>query len=75
MIPVFKNVEGRYTAKNYRPVSLLSVVSKVFEKFVNDRINKCVNDFIIFRDSNIFKFSTEEHFFMHYSITKPVELS
>ena len=36
--PVFKNVGKRFTAKNYRPVSLLSVVSKVFEKLVNDRI-------------------------------------
>ena len=32
MVPVFKNVEERFTAKNYCPVSLLSVVSKVFEK-------------------------------------------
>ena len=38
MVPVFKNVGERYTAKNYRPVSLLSVVSKVFEKLVNNRI-------------------------------------
>ena len=29
---VLKNVEERSTAKNYRPVSLLSVVIKVFEK-------------------------------------------
>ena len=29
---------GRSTAKNYRPVSLLSVVSKVVEKLVNNRI-------------------------------------
>ena len=28
----------RSTAKNYHPVSLLSVVSKVFEKLVNNRI-------------------------------------
>ena len=33
MVPVFKNVGERSTAK-----SLLSVVSKVFEKFVNNRI-------------------------------------
>ena len=28
----------RSTAKNYCPVSLLSVVTQVFEKFVNNRI-------------------------------------
>ena len=38
VVPVFKNVWERSTAKNYRPVSLLSVVSKVFEKLVNNRI-------------------------------------
>ena len=38
LVPVFKNVGERSTTKNYRPVSLLSVVSKVFEKLVNNRI-------------------------------------
>ena len=38
VVPVFKNVWERSTAKNYCPVSLLSVVSKVFEKLVNNRI-------------------------------------
>ena len=38
MVPLLKNVGVRSTAKNYRPVSLLSVVSKVFEKLVNNRI-------------------------------------
>ena len=38
VVPVFKNVGERSTAKNYRLVSLLSVVSKVFEKLVNNRI-------------------------------------
>ena len=37
-VPVFKNVGERSTAKNYHPVSLLSVVGKVFEKLVNNRI-------------------------------------
>ena len=45
MIPVFKNVGERSTSKNYHPVSLLSVVSKVFEKVVNntivDHLEKC----------------------------------
>ena len=38
MVPVFKNVGEMSTAKNYRPVSLLLVVSRVFEKLVNNRI-------------------------------------
>ena len=38
MVPVFKNFGERSTAKTNRPVSLLSVVSKVFEKLVNNRI-------------------------------------
>ena len=38
VVPVFKNVGERPTAKNYHLVSLLSVVSKVFENLVNNRI-------------------------------------
>ena len=38
VVPVFKNVEERSPSKNHGPVSLLSVVSKVFEKLVNNRI-------------------------------------
>ena len=38
VVPVFKNVGERSTSKNYHPVNLLSVVSKVFEKLVNNRI-------------------------------------
>ena len=45
IFPVFKNVEERSTARNYRPVSLLSAVSKAFEKLVNNRtvdhLEKC----------------------------------
>ena len=38
VVPVLKNIGERSAAKNYRPVSLLPVVSKVFEKLVNNRI-------------------------------------
>ena len=38
VVPVFKNVGKRSTAENCHPVSLLSVVSEVFEKLVNNRI-------------------------------------
>ena len=38
VVPVFKNVGERSTTKNYCPVSLLSVIIKVFENLVNNRI-------------------------------------
>ena len=38
VVPVFKNIGERSTAKNYRPVSLLPAVSKVFKKLVNNRV-------------------------------------
>ena len=45
MVPVFKNVGGRSTAKNYHPVILLSVVSKVLKKLANkwivDQLDRC----------------------------------
>ena len=49
VVVVFEDVGERSTAKNYCPISLLSVVSKVFEKLVNNRIiyiieiNICLN--------------------------------
>ena len=37
VVALFKNVGERSNAKNYHPVSLLSVVSKVFKKLENNR--------------------------------------
>ena len=45
VVPVFNNVGERSSAKNHHPFILLSVVSKVFEKLVNngivDHLGKC----------------------------------
>ena len=38
MVPLFKIVGERSTTKNYHLVGHLSVVSKVFEKLLNNRI-------------------------------------
>ena len=38
MVHVFKNVGERSTAKSYYPVDIYSMVSKVFEKLVNNTI-------------------------------------
>ena len=41
VVPVFRNIGERYAAKNYHLVGLLSRVSKVFKKLVNNRIVDC----------------------------------
>ena len=38
MVPAFKNVGERSTAKNYFHVNLYSVVSRIFEKHVHNKI-------------------------------------
>ena len=50
MVPVFKSVGERSTAKYYHHISLLSVVSKVFEKFVNNRILDHLEKWGLFSD-------------------------
>ena len=56
MVPVFKNVGStakngeRSTAKNYRLVSFFSVVSKVFEKLVNNMIDEHLKKCDLFSD-------------------------
>ena len=50
MVPVFRNVGVRSTAKNHHPISLLSMISKVFEKLVNNRILDHLEKHIFFFD-------------------------
>ena len=50
VVPVFKNVGERSTARKYHPVSLLSVVSKVFQKLVNNRIVDDLEKYGLFSD-------------------------
>ena len=57
MVPVFKNVGKMSEAKNYCPVSLLSVVSKVLEKLAH-RIADHLEECSLFSDSQFgFRFS------------------
>ena len=50
VVPVFRNVGEGSTAKSYGPVSLLSAVSKVFEKLVYNRIVDHVEKCGLFSD-------------------------
>ena len=50
LVPVYKNVGERSIAKNYDPVSVLFVVSKVLEKFVNNRVVDHLEKLCLFSD-------------------------
>ena len=43
VIPIFKNKDDLYK-ENYRPVSVLSHLSKVFERIKNHQINDYIKD-------------------------------
>ena len=45
VIPLFKKVDP-YDKINYRPVSLLSHMSKVFERIIFYQINECIEPFL-----------------------------
>ena len=53
VIAVFKNVRERSTPKNYCLVSLLSVVSRIFEKLVNNRPVDHLTKYGLFPDVQI----------------------
>ena len=50
LVPEFKNVCERSDPKNYSPVGLLSVVSKVFEELINDKLVRHLESVDLFSD-------------------------
>ena len=50
VVLVFKNVGGRSTAENYRPINFLYVVSKVSEELLNNRIIDPLENCDLFSD-------------------------
>ena len=50
MVPVYKNVGDRSTAKSYHAVSLLSVISKVFAKLENNTLADHLEKSSLFSD-------------------------
>ena len=55
---MFKYVGERSDPKNYHPVNLLSVVSKIFEKLINDKLVRHLRSVSLFSDFQYgFRFS------------------
>ena len=50
VVPVFKNSGERSDPKNYRPISLLPVISKVFESLLNEALIAHLESFDLLSD-------------------------
>ena len=50
VVPIFKNAGDRSDPSKYRPVSLLSVISKVFERLINKRLVGFLESLDLFSD-------------------------
>ncbi|MCG8032694.1 MAG: hypothetical protein JAZ03_11025, partial [Candidatus Thiodiazotropha taylori] len=73
IIPLYKNKGDSLDANNYRPITLLSCLGKLFTAVLNDRLNTYLesNDILLenqagFRQS----YSTIEHIFSLHCITQ-----
>ena len=46
VIPVYRKDEP-YDENNYRPISILSYLSKIYEKYIHDEINAYFDDILL----------------------------
>ncbi|CAI9735156.1 Hypothetical predicted protein [Octopus vulgaris] len=53
VVLVFINSGDRYNPRNYGPISLLLIISKVFESLINDSLVKYLDSNCLFSDSSI----------------------
>ena len=49
-VPVFKNDGKRSDPGKYRPISLLPIISKIFESVIDDSLTKHLNTIVLFSD-------------------------
>ena len=49
-MPVFKNDDERSDPGKYRPISLLPIISKIFESYINDSLTKHLDITGLFSD-------------------------
>ncbi|MEW8548196.1 MAG: reverse transcriptase family protein, partial [Candidatus Thiodiazotropha sp.] len=69
--PIYKNKGERSNPENYRPITVLSCLSKLFTAILNARLTKYLNRYDILNDNQAgFRkgFSTTDHIFTLYAL-------
>ena len=80
IIPIFKSGDSNSTA-NYRPISMLPFLSKIFEKLMCTRLNSylksnsilCTNQFVFRKNSNTSNAIVEFLDYIYSSLDKKTE--
>ncbi len=71
IIPIYKNKGSNLDAKNYRPITLLSCLGKIFTSILNERLGSFANTLNIIHENQAgFRqgYSTVDHMFSLYAL-------
>lgn len=71
IIPIFKNKGDQLDPKNYRPITLLSCLGKIFTSVLNTRLNNYLDEYMLLHQNQAgFRsgFSTNDHIFSLYAL-------
>ena len=68
-IPIYKNKGDRLTPQNYRPITILSCLGKLFTAILNGRLNDYLEDLLSENQAGFRKhYSTLDHIFSMHSL-------
>ena len=76
-IPIFKNKGKSSDPKNYRLISILSCLGKLFTSMLNKRLNVDSNEFVLINESQVgfrHKYSTNQNIISLHSLFEPITL-
>ena len=77
IMPIYKNKGDPMNPENYRPITLLSCLGKLFTAVLNERLNKFLNyNSILLQNQAGFRkhYSTSDHIFVLHSIFELLKL-
>ncbi|KAK6196333.1 hypothetical protein SNE40_001576 [Patella caerulea] len=77
IVPIFKNKGSKSDPENYRPITLLSTIGKLFTSILNSRLYQYLDELSILNENQAgFRagYSTSDHIFSLYSLIELLKL-